>query len=59
MDLSTFKIYALNGIALGIGFTEVDLLLKAFLTIVVIGYTVYKWYILYQDRNKQKNEANK
>ena len=59
MDLSTLKVYGLNGIALAVGFTQVDLLLKAFLTIVVIGYTVYKWYILYQDRNKQKNEANK
>ena len=56
MDLNTFKIYLLNGIALVIGFTEVDLLLKALLTMVVIGYTVYKWYVLYQDRNKRKDE---
>lgn len=54
MDLSTLKVYGLNSIAFAVGFTQVDLLLKAFLTIVVIGYTVYKWYILYKDRNKKK-----
>tara|TARA_R110000772_G_scaffold188838_2_gene299920 strand:- start:517 stop:705 length:189 start_codon:yes stop_codon:yes gene_type:complete len=60
MDLSTFKIYGLYFFGLFVSFTNVDLLLKAFLTIVITGYTIYKWYILYQDRNKQKkNEANK
>ena len=53
MDLSTFKIYMAYFIGLGVNFTSVDLFLKGILTIVVIGYTIYKWHILYQDRNKQ------
>ena len=56
MDAGSLKIYLFNGIAFAIGFTKVDLILKAFLTIVVIGYTLYKWYIMYQDRNKPKEK---
>jgi hypothetical protein len=56
MDAATIKIYLFNAIAFGVGFTKIDLILKAFLTIVVIGYTLYKWYIMYVDRNKPKDK---
>tara|TARA_R110000823_G_scaffold8104_1_gene29055 strand:+ start:5 stop:241 length:237 start_codon:yes stop_codon:yes gene_type:complete len=56
MDLNTFKIYGLYFFGLFVNFTNVDLLLKAFLTIVITGFTIYKWYIMYQDRNKMKKD---
>jgi hypothetical protein len=58
MDIPTLKIYLFNGIALVISFTEIDLLLKAFLTIIVGAYTLYKWHVMYQDRNKPKDKKD-
>tara|TARA_R110002167_G_scaffold300733_1_gene505027 strand:+ start:469 stop:630 length:162 start_codon:yes stop_codon:yes gene_type:complete len=53
MDTSSMKIYILNAVALLISFTEVDLVLKALLTIVVIGYTSHKWYLMNKNRKKE------
>ena len=47
MDTPSLKIYLFNAF---------DLILKGVLTIVVIGYTLYKWYIIYADRNKPNNK---
>jgi hypothetical protein len=53
MDLTTFKIYLSSALLITMNIPE---LLKSVLTAVVIGYTVYKWYTMYQDRNKPKDK---
>lgn len=50
MKLIDFKIYGLNGLAMALNFAEIEIGLKILLTIVVIGYTVQKWYLM----NKNK-----
>jgi len=50
MNLTDFKIYALNGGSLMISFTNVDAVLKILLLAVSIGYTIHKWYLM----NKKK-----
>lgn len=50
MKLIDLKIYGLNGLAMALNFAEIEIGLKILLTIVVIGYTVQKWYLM----NKNK-----
>jgi len=50
MNLTDFKIYALNGSSLMISFTNIDAVLKILLLGVSIGYTIQKWYLM----NKKK-----
>jgi hypothetical protein len=50
MNLTDFKIYALNGSSLMISFTNIDAILKILLLGVSIGYTLHKWYLM----NKKK-----
>jgi hypothetical protein len=46
----------LNGIGLLVNFTEVELFLKATLTVVVTGYTLQKWYLMNKNKNKPKDK---
>ena len=46
MNLTDLKIYALNASVLAINFTNIELGLKIILTIVAIGYTAHKWYLM-------------
>lgn len=48
------KIYALNSATLAFNFMQIDILLKIFLTAVVMGYTIHKWYIMNEERKLQK-----
>jgi len=48
------KIYVLNSATLAFNFMQIDILLKIFLTAVVMGYTIHKWYILNEERKLQK-----
>ena len=50
MKLIDLKIYGLNGLAMALNFAQIEIGLKILLTIVVIGYTVQKWYLM----NKNK-----
>ena len=54
MKLIDFKIHGLNGLALAINHSEIEIGLKTLLTIVVMGYTIQKWYLM----NKNKNEKD-
>lgn len=51
MSITDLKIYGLNLTTLGITFTHIDIFLKVILVAISIGYTLYKWYLLWQ---KQK-----
>jgi len=50
MKLLDLKIYSLNGFAMALNFTAIELGLKIVLTLVVIFYTLHKWYLM----NKNK-----
>jgi len=47
MNLSDIKIYSLNLFALMTSMTNLDVILKIILSIIAIGYTLHKWYIMY------------
>ena len=49
MNLTDLKIYALNTSVLAINFTNIELWLKIILTVVAIGYTGHKWYLMYKN----------
>jgi len=51
MDFQDLKIYTLNGFSLIMSFTEIEMILKIFLLLISIGYTLQKWYEVY---NKNK-----
>ena len=51
MSITDLKIYCLNLTTLGITFTHIDIFLKVILVAISIGYTLHKWYLLWQ---KQK-----
>tara|TARA_R110000796_G_scaffold213248_2_gene329377 strand:+ start:1140 stop:1292 length:153 start_codon:yes stop_codon:yes gene_type:complete len=50
MKLIDLKIYGLNGAAMALNYAEIEIGLKILLTIVVMGYTIQKWYLM----NKNK-----
>jgi len=50
MNLTDFKIYAVNGSTLMISFTNIETIFKLILLGASIGYTVHKWYLM----NKNK-----
>ena len=54
MSVTDFKIYALNGLGMALNFSSIELGLKIVLTLVVIGYTAQKWWLM----NKNKNNEN-
>tara|TARA_R110000772_G_scaffold268646_1_gene397007 strand:+ start:160 stop:333 length:174 start_codon:yes stop_codon:yes gene_type:complete len=49
--ISDLKIYALNVGALATSLTNLDVVVKIIATIIAIGYTIHKWYIMYE-KNK-------
>lgn len=56
MKLLDLKIYGLNGLAMAINFTSIEVGLKIVLTLVVLGYTIHKWYIMSQNNSKADTE---
>ena len=47
MDVTDIKVYALTVGALATSMTDIDVVLKIIATLVAIGYTLHKWYIMY------------
>jgi len=43
MSISDIKLLAINGIALAISMTHLEVSLKIILLLVTIGYTISKW----------------
>jgi len=52
MKLIDLKIYAVNSLAMILNYSTIDLVLKIVLTLVAIGYTIHKWYLMVK-RNKK------
>jgi len=52
MKLIDLKIYGLNGIAMALNFSAIEIGLKIVLSLIVMGYTLQKWWLM----NKNKNE---
>jgi hypothetical protein len=49
MNLTDLKIYLLNTSVLALNFTNIELGLKILLTIVAIGYTATKWWLMIKE----------
>jgi len=47
LNVTDLKVYALNVGALATSMTDIDVVLKIIATLVAIGYTLHKWYIMY------------
>ena len=47
MSITDLKIYTLNFVALMTSLTNLDVILKIILSLVAIGYTLHKWYIMH------------
>jgi hypothetical protein len=43
MEMTDIKLLVINGVALAITMTELEVSLKIILLLVTIGYTVFKW----------------
>ena len=52
MNLGDIKMYALNISSLVISISNVDVVLKIFLLLLSIGYTINKWVLLRDEKNK-------
>jgi hypothetical protein len=52
MKLIDLKLYALNGLTMLLNFSTIDLVLKILLTLVAIGYTLHKWYLMVKRNRK-------
>ena len=47
LNVTDIKVYALTVGALATSMTDIDVVLKIIATLVAIGYTLHKWYIMY------------
>ena len=47
MNVTDVKVYALTVGALATSMTDIDVVLKIIATLVAIGYTLHKWYIMH------------
>ena len=52
--ISDYKTIIINLSSFGISMTNIDVALKILLVSVTIGYTVQKWYLLNENKNKVK-----
>ena len=57
MNVTDVKIYALNSLAMVLNFSAVEVGLKCVLTLVVISYTLQKWYLM--NKNNKDNTESK
>lgn len=55
MNISDLKIWGLSSFALTINLMDVELSLSIFLSLAAIGYTIHKWWLLYERSKKKKN----
>lgn len=51
MTVTDIKVYALTVGALATSLTDIDVVLKIIATVVAAGYTLHKWYLMYE-KNK-------
>lgn len=59
MNFTDFKIYTSSLVTfLAIEFSSADAFTKFMLTIVVIGYTSHKWWLMYDRYKNNKNNKN-
>mgnify|MGYP003132592222 FL=1 len=47
LSVTDAKVYALTVGALATSMTDIDVVLKIIATLVAIGYTLHKWYIMH------------
>jgi len=47
LSVTDAKIYALTVGAIATSMTDIDVVLKIIATVVAIGYTLHKWYIMH------------
>jgi hypothetical protein len=52
MAFDELKLYGLNLAALLVGLTDIDTMLKILLSIIAISYTIHKWILMIQRKNK-------
>jgi proteasome assembly chaperone (PAC2) family protein len=53
MDFSDIKLLIINGAALLVSFSDIEIILKICLLMVSIGYTITKWKDIYKNgKNK-------
>jgi hypothetical protein len=50
MSISDIKLLIINGIALAVSMTHIEISLKIILLLVTIGYTISKWIKLKNDK---------
>lgn len=48
------KVLFLNAMTFLLSFAEIEVVLKIVLLLLSIGYTLYKWIVLYQAKNGKK-----
>lgn len=52
MNLEDLKLYGLNFGAIGISLTEIELILKVLVLLATLGYTIHRWFIMYNKKDK-------
>jgi hypothetical protein len=52
LSVTDLKIWGLNSFAIAMNFMNIESSLSMLLSIIAIGYTLHKWYLMY-NRNKR------
>ena len=54
MNDDDVKVLFLNAMTFLLSFAEIEVILKIALLLISIGYTLYKWVNLYQEKNAKR-----
>ena len=54
MNDEDVKVLFLNAMTFLLSFAEIEVILKIALLLISIGYTLYKWIVLYQSKNGKR-----
>jgi hypothetical protein len=53
MDTTDLRIWILSTIAMFMTLTNIEVILKIFLLILTIAYTLYKWFYFYKNKKHE------
>ena len=54
MSIHDLKLYTINTLTMAVTFTNIEATLKLVLLLASIGYTLQRWYIMNEQKEKQK-----
>lgn len=57
MNTTDLKFYAVNALGFSMTLSNIELMVQILIGLVVLGYSLHKWYLMYESNKKDKNDG--